>query len=45
MIVPGNGGGRGGGSKLTTFPDGLGCVLSLFKRRPLPKLNTKAVPE
>jgi len=42
MIVPGNGGGRGGASNVK----GLVFVFALlFKATPFPKLNTKAEPE
>jgi len=42
MIVPGNGGGRGGASNVNGTP---GDVASLFKATPFPKLKTKAEPE
>jgi len=44
MIVPGNGGGRGGASNVKTRASGSSCA-SLFKATPFPKLNTKAEPE
>jgi len=44
MIVPGNGGGRGGASNVKGDPLVPGRDL-LFKTTPFPKLNTKDVPE
>lgn len=46
IIVPGNGGGRGGGSNVLKAPStSILGIPSLDWRMPLPKLKTKAVPE